>query len=128
MITQSAVLLKREISDIGQGVAQICSMSPILINSINQLLDEVEKAVIGINIKKDVQVGGLMFADDFVGLTPKAEDLLTLINVVQGFCRLKSNIKRVLLRYFLKRLIQAHVLVLKCGSRWTKFKRINYLM
>ncbi len=31
MITQSAVLLKREISDIGQGVAQICSMSPILL-------------------------------------------------------------------------------------------------
>ena len=104
MITQSAVLLKREISDIGQGVAQICSMSPILFNSINQLLDEVEKAVIGINIKKDVQVGGLMFADDFVGLTPNAEDLQTLINLVQGFCnkwRLKSNIKRVLLWYFL---------------------------
>ena len=131
MITQSAVLLKREISDIGQGVAQICSMSPILFNSINQLLDEVEKAMIGINIKKDVQVGGLMFADDFVGLTPNAEDLQTLINVVQGFCnkwRLKSNIKRVLLWYFLKRLIQAHVLVPKSGSRWTKFKRISYLM
>ena len=131
MITQSAVLLKREISDIGQGVAQICSMSPVLFNSINQLLDEIEKAVIGINIKKDVQVGGLMFADDFVGLTPNAEDLQTLINVVQGFCnkwKLKSNIKRVLLWYFLKRLIQAHVLVLKSGSRWTKFKRISYLM
>ena len=52
-------------------------MSPILLsNFINQLLDEVEKAVIGINIKKDVQVGGLMFADDFVGLTTNAEDLL----------------------------------------------------
>ena len=31
--------------------------------------------MIGINIKKDVQVGGLMFADDFVGLTTNAEDL-----------------------------------------------------
>ena len=63
-------------------------MSPILLsNFINQLLDEVEKAVIGINIKKDVQVGGLMFADDFVGLTTNAEDLQTLINVLQGFCK-----------------------------------------
>ncbi len=47
------------------------------------MLHEVEKAV---NIKKDVQVGGPMFADDFVGLTTNAEDLQTLNNVVQGFC------------------------------------------
>ena len=47
---------------------------------------EVEKAGIGITVKKDVNVGGLMFADDFVGLTTNAEDLQTLINVVQGFC------------------------------------------
>ena len=53
-----------------------------------------------------------MFADDFVGLTTNAGDLQTLKNVVQGVCnkwRLKSNIKRVLLWYFLKRLIQVHV-------------------
>ena len=47
------------------------------------MLYEVEKAV---NIKKDVQVGGPMFADDFVGLTTNAEDLQILNNVVQGFC------------------------------------------
>ena len=65
-ITQSTVLLEAEISDIGQGVAQGCSMSPILLsNFINQLLGEFEKAVIGVNIKKDVQVGGLMFAQRF---------------------------------------------------------------
>ena len=65
-VTQSAVLLEAEISDMGQGVAQGCSMLPILLsNLINQLLDEVKKAVIGINIKKDVQVGGLMFAKRF---------------------------------------------------------------
>ena len=89
-ITQSAVLLEGEISEqcnIRQGVAQGCSMSPILFSiSINQLLDEVEKAGIGITVKKDVKVGGLMFTDDFVGLTTNAEDLQTLINVVQGFC------------------------------------------
>ena len=52
---------------------------------------------IGIIIKNDVKIGGLMFADDFVGLTTNAEDLQKLINVVQGFCnkwRLKSNIKK----------------------------------
>ncbi len=75
-ITQSAVLLEGEISEpfnIGQGVAQGCSMSPILFSI--QLLDEVEKAGIGITVKKDAKVGGLMFADDFVGVTTNAEDL-----------------------------------------------------
>ena len=88
-------------------------MSPILFSIfINQLLDEVEKAGIGITVKKDVKIGGLMFADDFVGLTTNAEDLQTLINIVQGICnkwRFESNIKRVLLWFFLKRLIQVHV-------------------
>ena len=100
-ITQSTVLLEGKISkqfNIGQGVAQGCSMSPILFSIfINQLLDDVEKAAIGITVKKDVKVGGHMFADDFVGLTNNAEDLQTFINVVQGFCnkwRLKSNIKK----------------------------------
>jgi len=42
-------------SIIGQGVAQGCSMSPILFSIFNnQLLDEVEKAGIGITVKKDV--------------------------------------------------------------------------
>ena len=100
-ITKNSVLLEGEKSklfNIGQGVQGCCSMSPILFSIfINQLLDEVEKAAIGITIKKDVKVGGLMFADDFVGLTASAEDLQSLINAVQQFCkkwRLKSNIKK----------------------------------
>ena len=47
------------------------------------LSDEVEKAGIGITVKKDVKVGGLMFPDDFAGLTTNAENLQTLINAVQ---------------------------------------------
>ena len=67
-ISQSAVLLEGEKSK--QGVEQGCSMSPILFRLfINQLLDEVEKAGFGITIKNDVKVGGLLFTDDFVGLT-----------------------------------------------------------
>ena len=32
-------------------------------------------------------VGGLMFANDFVGLNTNTEDLQTLINVVQECCK-----------------------------------------
>ena len=50
---------------------------------------------------------------DFVGLTTNAEDLQTLINVLQGFCKkwsLKSNIqKSAVMVIFLKRLIQVRV-------------------
>ena len=65
----SGVLLeggKSKPFNIGQVVAQDCSILPCS-------LDEVEKAGIGITIKKekDVKVGGLMFANDFVGLTTK---------------------------------------------------------
>ena len=59
------------------------------------MLDKVEKAGIGIAIKKDVKVGVLMFAesDDFVGFATNTEDLKTLINLVQksNKWRLKSN-------------------------------------
>ena len=96
-ITQSTVLLEGDISEpfsIGQGVAQGCTMSPILFSIfINQLLHKVEKAGTGITVKKDVKVGGLMFADDFVGLTTNAEDLQTLINVVQGFCNKNMEVE-----------------------------------
>ena len=56
----SAILLEGEKSkpfNIGQGVAQGCSMSPILFYIfINQLLDEVEKAEIGITMRKEENV------------------------------------------------------------------------
>ena len=65
----------------------------------------LEKAGIGITVKKDVKVGGLMFADDFVNLTTNAVDLQFLNNVVQGFCnkwRLKSNFKKSAVMVFSK--------------------------
>ena len=80
----SVVFLEGEKSksfNIGQGVAQGCSILPSsLFIFINQLLNEVEKAGIGITIKteKDVKVGGLMFADDFVGLTTKCRGLTNI--------------------------------------------------
>ena len=90
-VTQSFVLLegeKLQQFNLGQGVAQGCSMSPILFSIfINQLLVEVEKAGIAITIRKDDKVGGLMFADDFVRFSTNAEDVQTMINVVQQFGR-----------------------------------------
>ena len=89
-VLMSAVLLEGEKSkplNIGQGVAQGCSILPSsLFIFINELLNEVEKAGIGIK-EKDVKVGGLKFADDFVALTTKCRGLTDInINIVQGFC------------------------------------------
>ena len=100
-VTKSSVLLDGEISnqfDISQGVAQGCSLSPILFSVfINDLLNEVEKSGSGISISEDCKVGGLMFADDFVGLAGDKDDLQKLIDVVYAFCkkwRLRANIKK----------------------------------
>lgn len=70
--TRSAVLLDGEHSqpfNIHQGVAQGCSLSPILFSVfVNGLLEEVEKAGLGIELGNGGKIGGLLFADDFVGV------------------------------------------------------------
>ncbi len=65
-IIQSAVILEEEKSkpfSTGQGWHMVVACH---LSFFNQLLDEVEKAGIGITVKNDVKGGGLMFADDFV--------------------------------------------------------------
>ena len=99
--TRSAVLLDGEHSqvfDIHQGVAQGCSLSPILFSVfINGLLEEVEKAELGIVLGNGGKIGGLLFADDFVGVSDSGESLQKLIDVVHAYCckwRLKGNVRK----------------------------------
>ena len=80
------------------GVAQGCSLSPILFSVfINDLLKDVEQAELGIQLSSGKRVGGMLFADDFVGDSDSRESLQKLIDVVQGYCnkwRLKANVSK----------------------------------
>ena len=77
--SKSAVLLEGEKLDtfkIEQGVAQGCSLSPILFSVfINHLLKEVEQTGLGIQLSSGKTVGGRLFADDFVGISDSKESL-----------------------------------------------------
>ena len=81
-----------------QGVAQGCSPSPILFSVfINDLLKDVEQAELGIQLSSGKRVGGMLFADDFVGVSDSRESLQKLIDVVHGYCnkwRLKANVSK----------------------------------
>ena len=69
-----------------QGVAQGCSLSPILFSVfINELLSEVERAGLGIELKEGGKIGGLLFADDFVCVT-ESEDKLQELIYICGAC------------------------------------------
>ena len=99
--SRSAVLLEGKQSaafNVEEGVAQGCSLSPILFSVfINGLLKKVEQAELGIELTNGARIGGMLFADDFVGISDSGE-LQKLINVVHAYCckwRLKANVVRV---------------------------------
>ena len=77
MSSRSAVLLEGEKSDsfnVDQGVAQGCSLSPILFSVfINDLLKEVQQAELGTQLSSGKTFGGMLFADDFVGVSDSKE-------------------------------------------------------
>ena len=107
--SRSAVFLEGEKSDtfsLEQGVAQGCSLSPILFSVfINDLLVEVEKAGLGVQLNNGKSIGGLLFADDFVDMSDLRENLLKLIDVVHKFCnqwRLKANVSKCAVVVFSK--------------------------
>ena len=86
--SRSAVLLDGEKSasfSVEQGVAQGCSLSPILFSVfINDLLKEVEKAELGIHLGEGGKIGGMLFADDFVGLSDTAEKAMFSWHLLPG--------------------------------------------
>ena len=58
-------------------------LSPILFSVfINDLLKEVEQAELGIQFSSCKIVGGMLFADDFVGISNSGGNLLKIIDVV----------------------------------------------
>ena len=88
--SKSAVLLEGEKSDtftIEQGVAQGCSLSPILFSVfVNDLLKEVEQTGLGIQLSSGKTVGGMLFANDFVGISDSKESLQKLLDIVYSYC------------------------------------------
>ena len=87
--SRSAVLLEGEKSDtfsLEQGVAQGCSLSPILFSVfINDLLIEFEKAGLGMQLNNGKSIGGLLFADDFVGMSDSSENYRSLLMLSISF-------------------------------------------
>ena len=87
---KSAVFLggqKSAVFRLEQGVAQGCSLSPILFSIfINDLLKVVEQAKLGVQLSSGKKIGGMLFADDFVGVSDSKESLQKLLDVVHGYC------------------------------------------
>ena len=97
---RSAVMLEWEISkyvDILQGVAQGCTLSPNLFKIyINDLIVAVEGARQGVTVGEDT-VSGLMFADDFVGISETPEGLQKQIEEALEYTRkwrVTANVKK----------------------------------
>ena len=82
---------------VNQGVAQGSPLSPLLfIVFVNSLLKKIrrEKTCIHVN---SLQVGALMYADDFAGICETENQLAQLIKTVEEWCkewRLKPNVNK----------------------------------
>ena len=92
--------------NVEQGVAQGCSLSPYYFQySLMILLKEVEQAELGIQLNSGKAVGGMLFADDFVGVSDSKESLQKLIDVVYSYCskwRLRANVIKSAVMVFSK--------------------------
>ena len=107
--SRSVVLLEGEKLDslnVELGVAHGFSLSPILFSVfINDLLKEVEHAELRIQLSSSKIVGGMLFADDFVGVSDSKESLQKLIYVVYIYCskwRLRANVSKSAVMVFSK--------------------------
>ncbi|CAB1102257.1 unnamed protein product [Ectocarpus sp. CCAP 1310/34] len=88
--TKSAVMLDGELSkffDFEQGVPQGCTLSPTLFQVfINDLLEVVEAVRKGVKVgDTETSVSGMLFADDFVGMSDTPEGLQLQIDAATKF-------------------------------------------
>ena len=85
---------KSDYFDIYQGVAQGCTLSPTLfLFFIDGSMKEIERAVPSL---PSLEFNGLLFADDFVGLS-NSEQGLALIDVIYAYSkkwRFKANVAK----------------------------------
>ena len=73
---------------------------------INGLLKEVEQAGLGVELSDASTIGGMLFADDFVGVS---SELRRLINVAHAYCckwRLKANVSKSAVVVFARELVE----------------------
>ena len=76
---------------------------------INGLLKEVEQAGFGVELSDGSTIGGMLFADDFVGVSNSEEELQRLINVAHAYCckwRLKANVSKSAVVVFARELVE----------------------
>ena len=61
--------MKKPTLSVEQKVAQGCSLSPIQFSVfISDLLNEIDRAQVGIQLNSDNKVGDVLFADHFLGV------------------------------------------------------------
>ena len=86
---------KSDYFDIYQGVAQGCTLSPTLfLIFIDGLMKEIERTVPSL---PSLEFNGLLFADDFVGLSDSEQGLQALIDVVYAYSkkwRFEANVAK----------------------------------
>ena len=77
---------------------RVVCLSPILfLVFISDLLDGIDKAQLEIPFKSGNKVGGVLFGDDFVGITELSENLQQLIDSIYDFCNkwcLRTNVNK----------------------------------
>ena len=69
------------------------------------MLKEVEQTGLGIQLSSGKTVGGMLFADDFVGISGSKESLQKLLDVVYSYCskwRLRANVSKSAVMVFSK--------------------------
>ena len=66
---------------------------------------EVEQTGLGIQLSSGKTVGGMLFADDFVGISDSKESLQKLLDVVYSYCskwELRANVSKSAIMVFSK--------------------------